>query len=228
MTATLTTARAVYTSNTLVALSPHAPTGLTASAADSDSLKLTWNDNSTAEVGYVIESSIDNRSWDQVDILPADRTTMPSSISAKAQPNITVFEYSVPEAIPQHPVSRPGARKSLLQAISFRLRTQMTKWLSPGRTRRPRNRIQGRAAESHGSWSSVVSVASTVTTATITGLDANRTYKFRVVAFGSAGHAPTSPATAVATDTTGDLPDAPSELSSDAISTSVIELGLAG
>ncbi len=59
---------------------PAAPTGLTATAGDSNSINLSWTDNATNESGYKIERSKDNVNWTLIaPNLPANTTSYPDT-----------------------------------------------------------------------------------------------------------------------------------------------------
>jgi hypothetical protein len=50
---------------------PDAPSGLTAIAVGSHQINLSWNDNSAAETGYAVESSLNGTSWTTIAQLPS-------------------------------------------------------------------------------------------------------------------------------------------------------------
>lgn len=53
----------------------NAPSELKATAVGSSRVDLTWKDNSDNEIGFKLERSFDNKTWTQVALLKADRTS---------------------------------------------------------------------------------------------------------------------------------------------------------
>jgi hypothetical protein len=56
-------------------LTPNTPTLLTTTTFSSTQINLTWNDNSTYETSYRVESSLDNTNWGTIVTLPANTTS---------------------------------------------------------------------------------------------------------------------------------------------------------
>ena len=73
------TAGGLIDSYTVTTTTPAAPTGLTAAAASSSQINLTWTDAADNEAGFTIERSLDGATWTQVASVAANATSYAST-----------------------------------------------------------------------------------------------------------------------------------------------------
>lgn len=64
----------LYSNEAGISIPPNAPSGLKATAISSSEVRLTWQDNSSVENGYVIERRSESGSWSQIGVAGADAT----------------------------------------------------------------------------------------------------------------------------------------------------------
>ena len=182
-----------YTSNanaTTLPLPPAAPSGLTATAANSSTINLSWTDNSNNETGFKVERSPDNSTWSLITTAGANVTSYSNTGLAAT----TKYYYRVratntggdssnstanatTTAIPAPP-SGLGATK--LSNTSIRLN-----W-----TDNSNNETGFRVQRSTNgtTWSTITTTAAGATTYTNTGLTHGQIYYYRVKALGAAGN----------------------------------------
>jgi|GEM_PF-728713 len=208
---------------------PAAPTGLTAIAASSSKIDLSWTDNSNNETGFQIERSADGTNFTFI----ASATPEATGYSDTGLSPVTTYHYRVsaagtagnsaytnvanattPDVIPAPPTALTAAASSSSQ-------------INLGWTDNSGNET-GFAIESStdgSTFTALTSVAANAVTYAHTGLTASTTYYYRVRATGTAGNSAfTSVASATTNAATGGAPAAPTNLAATAASSNRINL----
>jgi subtilisin family serine protease len=201
-----------------------APTNLTAIAASSSRINLTWTDNATAETGYRIERSADGLNFSQIAVLPANNTSYPN----QGLPADTTYHYRVQAYGPalQSPYSNvesattqhaPAAPSNLTAtAVSS---SKITLAWTDNATNEVGFKIE--RSTDGASFSQVGVVNANKQTFSQLNLPAGTTYFYRVRAYEGPNHSAFSN---VASATTQPAPTAPSNLTAAAVSSGQINL----
>jgi titin len=174
-------ASAVLTPHTLMP----APAGLTGMGSSTTQVNLTWTDSAT-ETGYRIDRSVDGRTWYVMTTLPANTTSYSNTGLAAGY----AYAYRV-RAINAGGVSAPAAV------------TVMTLPAAPGLAAAPAsdtrinlgwtnvygetNYVLQRSDDGGSTWNTIISPAANVITYVNTGLTADTTYSYRVIAHNASG-----------------------------------------
>lgn len=94
MNATASTV-ASFRASTTIATVPNAPTGLTATAASTSAIALTWGDNAGNETGYYVQRSSDGSSWALIATLASNATSFnDSGLNADTTYYYQVYAYN--------------------------------------------------------------------------------------------------------------------------------------
>lgn len=176
---------------------PESPTALTANTTSSGSINLSWQDNSDNETGFTVERSETSSSsgFIEIDATVADTTTysdaglLPSTtyyyrVAATNSSGSSGYSNVTQATTDLAPLSPPQAPANLNgSAISS---TAITLYWTDSSNNESSFTIY--KAETIGSPYSIVgTVAANIQTYTVTGLSADTTYYFKVVAENSAG-----------------------------------------
>jgi transcriptional regulator CtsR len=207
---------------------PAAPSSLTATAASSSQINLTWRDNSTNEGGFIIERKTGvSGTWAPITNLGINVTSY-SSTGLMAG---TTYYYRV---LAQNAAGRsaysneayaatsgivPFAPSSLTATAASSSQINLT-WRDNS-TNEGGFMIERKTGVS-GTWAPIINVGINVTSYSSTGLMAGTTYYYRVLAQNAAGRSAYSNEASAATS--GIVPFAPSSLSATAASSSQINL----
>lgn len=171
---------------------PAAPAGLTATAASASRIDLRWNDVA-GEASYRVERSTNGTTWAAVGTTGANATTYADTGLAAN----TTYIYRViavnsggssapsnqASARTQAAPARPAAPTGLT-ATPGTLRVNLA-W-TDNATNEDGFRVE-RSTNNGKTWSTLATVGSNVTTHTDTGVNAKKTYVYRVVAFNAVG-----------------------------------------
>jgi hypothetical protein len=218
----------VVSARTLSTLSP--PTSLTASAASSSQINLTWIDTNSTETGYLIERSLSSSSgFVQIASLPQNTQSYSSTGLAaattyyyrvRAVNNGAYSTYSnVASARTLSTGSIPAAPSNLTAAAASS--SVITIAWKDNSTNETAFRVE-RAPASAGPWTYIG--ATTLTGYGDSGLLAATLYYYRVAAYNSYGTSAYSNTASATTQGTTSLPSAPSSLSASAVSSSQVNL----
>ena len=215
---------------------PAAPTGLSASAASSSRIDLTWTDNSSDETGFIVERSTSSDGvFTAIAALGSDATTYNDTglsasttyyyrVYAANSAGNSAYSNTASAATLDPPVTIPSAPSGLSATGKSSSRIDLT-WIdnSSGET----GFIVERATSSDGTFAQIATVGSNVTSYSNTGLNASTTYYYRVFASNSAGNSDysnTASAATLAAPASPKAPNAPSELKAAAFSSKEINL----
>ncbi len=209
---------------------PVAPSGLSATALSSSSIRFSWIDNSTNEANFLV-SRWNGSAWSQIASVGANNTSYTDS---GLQPSLTYYytvcaqnsagtncatTYSSATTQASNTVSMPAA-PSGLSATTLSSSSIRFSWLDNSN-----NETNFLVSRWNGStWSQIASVGANNTSYTDSGLQPSLTYYYTVCAQNSAG---TNCATTYASSTTQSgstvtVPMAPSGLGATALSSSSI------
>lgn len=175
--------------NTKTLMAP--PTGLTATGVSISEIDLTWSDSS-GETGYRIERSVDEKTWTLVTNVGSDMTSYASTGLAGG----TRYIYRV-RALNSGGASLPGtsaASTTIPLATSVKLAvasdTQINlSWTNvAGET----NYLLQRSDNGTDGWTTIASPAANVVAYNDTGLTADTSYFYRVVAHNASGNSTAS------------------------------------
>ena len=174
---------------------PAAPS-LTASAASSSQINLSWT-NVAGETGYVVERSADGTSgWSQIGTTAANVTTFQNT----GLQMTTTYFYRVRAvngsgqsvnsntASATTPLAPPAAPTNLVATALSQTQIQLTWCDVAGETQY----IIERSSNGTSGWAQVGTTTTNTTTFTNTGLKKNTRYYYRVRAVNSAGSSPNS------------------------------------
>ena len=211
---------------------PAAPTGLSATAASTTQIDLTWTDNSSDETSFRIERSPDGSGWAEIGFVGAGvtsyndtglvcATTYHYRVRAYRSGDDQYSDYSNPDddttdACPPDPPSNLNAT-----AVSD---TQIDLTWQDNSSDEDSFHIE-RSPDGSTGWSEIDSVGAGVTSYNNSGLTCGTAYYYRVRAYRS-GDSQYSGYSNTAHDTTDACPppDAPSDLNATAFSPSRIDL----
>lgn len=207
---------------------PTAPSAITATAASSTQINLSWTDNANNEVDFTLERSGDGSTgWTSISSPAADATSASnSSLTAnttyyyriKANNTGGSSAYSSTASATTYPLA-PSAPSALAATAASQTQINLT-WTDNA------NNETGftleRSADGSTGWASVATPAADATSASNTGLTANTTYYYRIKASNTGGSSSYS-SNASAT-TLPNVPTAPGTLVATASSNSQIDL----
>lgn len=208
---------------------PDTPSGLQATAYATDAIRLTWQDNSSAETGYSIErkTSADG-SWQTVTTCPADTTlyedtglgagtTHTYRIYASGVFGISAYSNEASATTFDVPPEAPSGLAAVAAGPS---RIDLTWTDNAGNE--TGIRVERRLG-ADGAWGLLATLGANATTYASAGLAANTRYYYRVRAYNAQGSSPWSNvADAVTAPDTS--PAAPTDLSAIAVSAAEIHL----
>jgi titin len=195
-----------------------APTGTLATGISVSEVDLTWN-NSEGETGYRIERSIDERTWTTVATVGADVTSYANTglaggtryiyrvralnAGGASAPSVSSGAYTIPVA------------PNLVGSVASDTQVNVNWTNVAGET----NYVLQRSDNGTDGWTTIASPLANVITFSNTGLTADTSYFYRVIA-----HNATGDSAASVTFTAHTLLPAPTGLTATGISTSEIDL----
>lgn len=202
------------------------PTNLIAVAITANSISLQWQDNSDNETAFGVFRRIGNGSWDLVADLGSniinylDTQLSPQTAytyRVGATDNKIDYFFSDPDTFTTQALPPTGA--SNLTATALSSSEIRLNWVDgQGETG---YRVE-RSLANNGPFASVTQLGANTTTYTVTNLNENTIYFFRVIGFNASEDGPSSN---VASDTTLiTLPNAPQGLTATALSSTQIKL----
>ncbi len=212
---------------TTLPLPPAAPTGLTAVAASTTQIDVSWSDNAGNELGFRIEGSADGSSWSQIATVGANVTTYSAT---GLTPNTSYFyrvrAYNAGGNSGYSNTANTATLAALPAAPSALTATAATSaQINLAWTDNAGNetgfKIE-RSPNGSSSWTQIATTGANVTTYTSTGLGANTAYYYRVRSYngtGNSGYSNSANATTLIA-----VPTAPTSLTVTAVSTSQINL----
>jgi fibronectin type 3 domain-containing protein len=213
---------------------PTAPRELRATVVSPTKVELRWGD-STGETGYRVERRVDGTdAWAKIGTAPANATTFTDSTVTAGKTYL--YRVRAFNDVGNSPYSNTAAAKvgteaerpaaPRLEAGLIGPRAARLTWTNVANETgyRVERRVDGSTEE----WRLVRTVGADVTTITEDGLDAGKTYLYRVLAFNAAGNSPYSNVASV--KTTGEVtrPAAPRELRAVAVSPTQVNLSWIG
>jgi PKD repeat protein len=213
-------------SNTATATTPTppaAPTGLTATVVSSTQINLAWTDYASDETGYRVLRSTDNATFGQIAQLPAGTTAYQSTglqadttyyFRVVAYNNGGPSEFAAASAKTDPPPPPPAPGNLTATAVSS---SQITlNWADVA----TETSYRVEKSTDNATFSTVATLAANASSYTVSGLTANTTYYFRVVAINSGGEA----ASTASATTLSATPTAPSNLSASGVTTTAVVL----
>ena len=210
---------------------PTAPSNLTATTVSSSQINLTWQDNSNNETGFEIWRCSLSVNWENIANVG---TNVISFTDTGLSPSIT-YTYTIcaynasgrsnysnnASATTQSGGTIPAAPSNLTAtAVSS---SQINLAWSDNSNNETGFKIE-RAASSSGPWTQIVTVGANITTYSNTALTPSTTYYYRVCAYNTAGNSSYSNTASTTTQASGTIPNAPSNLTVTAVSSSQINL----
>ncbi|MFX4263269.1 stalk domain-containing protein [Pelotomaculum propionicicum] len=204
---------------------PSAPSGLAASAVSSSEIELTWEDNSDNETGFIIERKKSGSAYTRVAEVGEDSTTYTCSglsVDTKYYFRLRAYndtgdsDYSNEAGATTLDVP-PDAPSRLVAGTLSTSKIKLT-W-EDNSDNEVGFKIERK--KSGGSYSQIAEVDEGVTSYTNSGLPDNTEYYYRVRAYNYAGDSPYSN---TVSSTTGNVPDAPSDLEEEGVTSSSIKL----
>jgi GH18 family chitinase len=211
---------------------PAAPSGLTATAASSSQIDLSWADNSTNETGFRIERSLNaGTTWELVTTTSANVITFANTglssgttyhyrVRAENATGNSAFSNTA-NATTQTTGTIPAAPSGLTATAASSSQIDLS-W-TDNSTNETGFRIE-RSLNAGTTWTLLTTTAANATTFPNTGLSAGTTYHYRVRAENATGNSAFSNTANATTQTTGTIPAAPSGLTATAASSSQIDL----
>jgi hypothetical protein len=181
---------------TTVPTAPAVPSGLSATAASSTSINLTWVDNSTNETSFKIERALGAGAFSQVGTVGAGVTTYAdsgltagTSYSYRVRASNTGGDsaYSNTASATTLPTP-PAAPTGLVATAVSRTQINLT-WVDQANNE---NGFKIERKDGGGSFAEIATVGANVTTYADTGLTRNTRYTYRVRAYNSAGNSASS------------------------------------
>lgn len=184
----------------LITPAPAAPASLTATAASSSQINLTWTDNSSYEQGFKIERKTGpDGTWSEIAAVGANTTSYQSiGLTASTNYYFRVRAYNTTgdssysneaNATTQPPETIPSSPSSLTAQAASASQVNLAWQDNSGNE-------QGfkieRKTGAGGIWSQIATVGANVTSYASQGLTASTTYFFRVSAYNGAGDSPYS------------------------------------
>jgi titin len=209
-------------------IAPSAPGDLSATAASTTRINLSWTDNSLTETGFKIERSIAGGAFTQIATVGASVTSYPDSgLTAATQYSYRVSAFNIAGdsgysntagATTAAQETAPAAPTNLVTSGA----TASAVTLNWTDTAANETGFKIERSVSGGTFAQIGTVGADVATYTDSGLSASTTYIYRVSAYNATGDSAYSN---TATATTLAVPPAsPSRLTASAISSSQIDL----
>jgi hypothetical protein len=203
-----------------------APSSLTASAASTSRIDLSWRDNSGNESGFRIERKIGSGSWSQIDTVGANVTAFSDTgLSASTTYTYRVRAYNdggvsaySNETSATTAQARPAAPSKLTAAAASTSRIDLSWRDNSGNE--SGFRIERKTGS--GGWSQIATVDANVTDYADSGLSTLTTYTYRIRAYNAAGASAYS--NEMSAETEGEPPAAPAKLKAKAMTTSRVDL----
>jgi titin len=173
-----------------------APTGMNAAGVSTTQVNLTWN-NSAGETGYVVERSLNNLAWTTLATLAADVTSYSNTNLVGG----TQYYYRV-RALNAGGTSLPSASSNaytiplapVLSSVTAASDTQLTiRWTN---VTGELSYVLQRSADGSTGWATIASPAANAVLYNNTGLTADTSYFYRIVAGNASGDSTASAAVA--------------------------------
>jgi C1A family cysteine protease len=174
---------------------PAAPSGLTATAASTSQINLSWTDNSTDETGFKIERSPDGASWQQIAITAANATTYSDTgltasttyyYQVRATNGVGDSAYSNPAtATTLAPPTPPAAPTGLAATAISHSQINLT-W-TDNSTDETGFKIERCTGAGCSNFAQIATVGANVTSYADTELAASTSYSYRVRATNAGG-----------------------------------------
>ncbi len=220
------------------AIGPAAPSGLTARALSKSAVRLTWIDQSTDELDFQLQRSLDGESFTDVEILPPDTATFSDDNDGAGLASGTAYHYRVRArgamgSSPYTPIARASTLPDPPTAPdAFEATAVSTTRIDLAWRDRSSNESGFRIERKEGDTGSLspYTEAGTVgaghTHFADLGLTPGATYTYRLLAFNSGGEsAPSSPAS---TATLSPPPAAPTDLAASDVTQTALTLTWVG
>ena len=213
---------------------PAAPSGLTATAASSSQINLSWTDNSTNESGFRIERCQGSGCTSFAQIVEVGANVTSYSNTGLAASTTYVYRvrafnsggnsaYSNTATATTQAAPSPPAAPSGLTATAASS-SQINLGWTDNSTNEDGFRIERCQGSGCTSFAQIAEVGANVTSFSNTGLAASTAYVYRVRAFNGGGNSGYSNTATATTQAAGSVPAAPSALSATAASNSQINL----
>jgi hypothetical protein len=210
-------------SNILTAATqPAAPSGLTVAVVSGSQINLTWTDNSTAAIDYYVEQSTNGTTWSQIASIyssAATSYTATGPFNGSTTYDFEVYDYAYTggySADATASVITPAfANQPTLSSATAQSNTAvLLTWSNvSGATGFQVQRLES------GTWTTVGTVGTGVTTYTDTGLSEVTSYSYRLLASNSVGSSAASSTVSVTT-----LPAAPTGLTGTGVAWNQVNL----
>ncbi len=204
---------------------PSAPSSLKASAVSSSEIELTWEDNSDNETGFIIERKKSGGSYIRIAEVDEDVTSYTNSgLSVNTKYYFRVRAYNdtgnsgYSNEVSATTLDVPPDGPSRLAAGTLSTSRIKLTWVDNSDNELG---FKIERKKSGGSYTQIAEVDEDVTSYTNSGLQNNTEYYYRVRAYNSEGDSPYSN---TASATTGNIPDTPSDLEAEGISSTSIKL----
>ena len=211
---------------------PAAPSSLTAVAASSSQINLTWVDNANNESGFKIErATASGGPWSQIATLGFNIVSYQSAGLAASTPyyfRVRAYNtggdsaYSNTASATTSATSTAPSAPSNLTATAVSSSQINLAWLDNS-TNETGFKIE-RATASSGPWSQIATLGVNIVSYQSTGLAASTPYYFRVRAYNTGGDSAFSNTASATTQTSTSVPAAPSNLTAVVASSSQINL----